>query len=151
MSDPDRSPQAVSIRPAQPDDAEQIAVLAGQLGYPATAEQMRCRLAAAARDLQQAVFVAEDDAALVGWVHVVRRDLLVSDGDAELAGLIVDEGRRGQGLGRRLVAHAEQWARQQGCLALRVRSNVVRDDAHAFYRRLGFVITKRQSVFRRGF
>ena len=47
---------------------------------------------------------------------------------------------------RDFVAAAEAWARERGCLAVRVRSNVVRERAHAFYRREGFREIKTQQV-----
>jgi GNAT superfamily N-acetyltransferase len=69
---------------------------------------------------------------------------------AEIAGLVVDETARGGGIGRRLLEAAEQWARSHGCRAIRVRSNVVREGAHAFYVREGFREIKTQKVFEKG-
>jgi GNAT superfamily N-acetyltransferase len=70
---------------------------------------------------------------------------------AEIAGLIVDESARGAGLGRDLVAAAGVWARARGCRVIRVRSNVVRERARAFYEREGFVVLKTQRVFEKTF
>ena len=52
--------------------------------------------------------------------------------------LVVDESRRGLGIGAALVDAALDWAAGQGFDTLRVRSNVVRERTHAFYERLGF-------------
>ena len=43
----------------------------------------------------------------------------------------------------------ERWAEARGCSAIMVRSNVVRERAHAFYQRLGFEVIKTQRVLRK--
>ena len=65
---------------------------------------------------------------------------------AEIAGLVVDEERRGAGIGASLVASAADWARARGCRALRVRTNVIRERALRFYEREGFGRLKQQHV-----
>ncbi len=50
----------------------------------------------------------------------------------------VDPGRQGQGIGRQLMAHAVEQARQAGCYKLALSSNSKRLKAHAFYESLGF-------------
>ena len=49
----------------------------------------------------------------------------------------VDPGRRGQGLGRRLLALAEQAARERGCVG--VYLDTFEESAAVFYERCGFV------------
>jgi hypothetical protein len=44
---------------------------------------------------------------------------------------------------------AEAWARSHGGAAMRVRSNVVRPEAHAFYGRLGYGRQKTQHCYAR--
>ena len=130
------------MRNAEPRDAERVALLSGQLGYPATGDDIARRLAAIGSDVA-AVLVAEAPSGeIVGWVHVRRLDLLTRDACAEIGGLVVDEARRGHGIGSRLVEAAEQWARHAGLASLRLRSNVARAEAHAFYERLGFTASK---------
>lgn len=45
---------------------------------------------------------------------------------------------RGQGIGRQMMAHAMQQAREAGCYKLALSSNARRTGAHAFYESLGF-------------
>ena len=45
---------------------------------------------------------------------------------------------QGQGIGRRMMAHAVEQARQAGCYKLALSSNRKRQAAHAFYESLGF-------------
>jgi len=49
---------------------------------------------------------------VVGWVHVRALRLITRDACAEIGGLVVDEARRGHGIGTRLMAAAENVAGQ---------------------------------------
>jgi GNAT superfamily N-acetyltransferase len=91
--------------------------------------------------------VAEAAGEVAGWLHAATALRLESPPYAEIGGLVVEERRRGQGIGERLVRAAIGWAGERGYAELRVRSNVVRADAHRFYRRLGFASVKTQAVF----
>ena len=139
------------IRHVAPNDAEALAALAGQLGYPSTPAEIeaRLRLLHAHPDLH-AVYVAEDPGgAVAGWLHVFVSAHLESDAFAEVGGLVVDERQRGGGVGEALVRQAEAWARERGLGQPRVRSNVVRERAHRFYERQGFERLKDQVVFQK--
>ena len=46
---------------------------------------------------------------------------------------------RGQGLGEKLIRHAVELARTEGCGLVQLTSDKSRTDAHRFYERLGFV------------
>jgi len=138
------------LRRAKSADAQQIAVLSGHLGYPATAAQMRGRLRGIKPASQHAVFVAESAKdGVIGWVHVSRDVLLESEIRAEVNGLVVAEGQRSLGAGARLLAAAEDWARKNGCKGMSVRSNVIRERAHKFYERHGYEHYKTQKSFRK--
>jgi len=62
-------------------------------------------------------------------------------------GLVVTAAERGAGIGARLIAEAEAWARAQGVGSVRVRSNVTRERTHRFYLRAGYAITKTSYLF----
>lgn len=146
----DGKKQGLKIRPAKSEDAARLAELTTQLGYPATAAELRKRLRQISPASQNAVFVAEaKEAGVVGWLHVTRQALLESDVRAEINGLIVAEGQRSLGVGARLLAAAEDWARKHGCKSMSVRSNVIRERAHQFYERSGFEHYKTQKTFRK--
>jgi GNAT superfamily N-acetyltransferase len=93
--------------------------------------------------------VAESRGRLVGWLHASVHHTITNEISAEIAGLVVDEQVRGTGVGRALMSAAEQWARAQSCESVRLRSNVIRVGAHAFYRRLRYEIIKSQHAFRK--
>ncbi len=143
---------SIRIRRARRGDAERIAQLSAELGYPATAAQVATRLRQLTPASKHAVFVAESsDAAmgLIGWVHVGVSHLLESDIRAEVNGLIVAEGQRSAGAGAKLLEAAEEWARRRGCRGMNVRSNVIRERAHRFYERQGYEHYKTQKAFRK--
>ena len=136
----------LSIRQARAADREDLARLSTELGYPMSPAQTQARLAEIADHADHAILVAESDGRVVAWLQVSLPRIFESPRQAEIAGLIVEEGVRGRGVGRALVAEAERWSRDQGCSALRVRSNVIRERAIAFYRRAGFAEVKTQRV-----
>jgi len=130
-------------------DAEGVAALSTQLGYPSTAEQTLRRFRGIADAPDARVWVADLDGAIVGWIHLFGNRLLESDPDIEIGGLVVHEDARGRGVGRALVNAAEDWARERGYSVVSVRSNVIRKEAHEFYKGLGFEPTKSQFKFRK--
>ena len=146
------APGKVKIRRARRGDAERIAHLSGELGYPATATQIVTRLRQMKPASKHAVFVAEAKEAatgLVGWLHVSISNLLENDTRAEVNGLIVANGQRSGGAGAKLLEAAEEWARRHGCRGMNVRSNVIRERAHVFYERNGYEHYKTQKAFRK--
>lgn len=143
-----KTPANVSIRTAVLDDAASLADLSRQLGYPVEIETLRERLGQIGAARAGQIFVATDgDRRVVGWTHVMPRMHLEEGAFAEFAGLVVDETVRSGGVGAALLATAETWARENGFKRLRVRSNVIRERAHRFYLREGYVERKRQVVF----
>lgn len=135
------------VREVEPGDVERVAVLATQLGYPTTAVQARDRLRLLAEFRRGCVLVAEADDRVIGWIHVAAENCLEAEPWAEIRGLVVDEAWRSRGVGGELVRSAEDWGRRQGLPLLRLRTNVLRERAHDFYRRLGFRLLKTQHVF----
>ncbi len=136
------------IRPMAREDAAEVAVLCGQLGYPASTDQVIHRLNLLLGDPDHALFVALTGASrVVGWVHVHAVRLMEADPRAEIWGLVVDIAHRGTGCGRGLMERAEAWAAERGFRDVRLRSNVVRAEAHQFYRGLGYQITKTSYTF----
>jgi GNAT superfamily N-acetyltransferase len=141
---------AIKIRRAKSGDAEQIAKLSGQLGYPATTAQIARRLRNIRPASEHAVLVAEaSGGTVIGWLHVSVQPLLEVELRAEVNGLVVADDTRSQGAGRLLLQCAEEWARERRCKNMSVRSNVTRERAHQFYLRNGYEHYKTQKAFRK--
>ena len=139
---------SLNIRQAHISDAPVIAKLSGQLGYPTTISQASIRLAQLLNQKDQAILVSEiEQDNIVGWLHIFGAHRVESDPFAEIGGLVVDEAYRGYGVGKQLLKAACQWAEDKGFHTLRVRSNVIRSNAHRFYQREGFFTAKTQLVF----
>lgn len=141
--------EKTKIRRARSSDAAMLAELAGELGYPTTAKEIRQRLSRLQPSTMHAVFVAEASSELIGWLHVSRNYLLESPVRAEVNGLVVAAAARSQGAGKLLLGAAEEWARKHKCVGVNLRSNVLRDRAHRFYEREGYEHYKTQKAFRK--
>ena len=140
----------IKVRRVRVGDAERLAELAGQLGYPTSMKEMKGRLGEALKDKDGACFVGEADGGrITGWIHVSVTPLLEVQRRAEVNGLIVDERSRSQGAGALLLQAGEKWARGKKCRGMSVRSNVIRERAHGFYLRNGYEHYKTQKAFRK--
>ena len=135
------------IRRAQLSDAAEMARLAIQLGYPITVAELTQRLAALLPNERHCIAVAVSGARMLGRVHVEHRSGIEAGERAELMALVVDADARRGGVGRELVAVAEQWALSRGLTSLVVRSNAARELSHPFYLALGYSRDKTQHVY----
>ena len=121
------------LRTARPEDAEQIAPLLGQLGYPATAEQVRTRLQ------RVDALVAEQDGRILGLAATHLRHNLERDAPTcRLTALVVDEPARRRGIAKALLEAVIADAERRGCQRVEVTLRPERDAAKALYRSLGF-------------
>jgi len=128
-----------SVRPAVAADAEAIAELLGQLGYPTTAQEVVGRLAKLQDPQSSVAVVAETDGLVTGVAtgHVIHT-IHSTPRIAWITTLVVRDSCRHSGVGRQLAAAVESWARSAGALRIAVTSGKHRDDAHAFYERIGY-------------
>ncbi|GAA5176800.1 GNAT family N-acetyltransferase [Niveibacterium umoris] len=128
-------------------DAPAVAALATELGYPSDAARVIARADEVLKREDHAAFVATLGDAVLGWGHAYVCYLIESEPYVEIGGLVVSTHARGAGVGTKLVEAIAGWARTQGVDALRVRSQIKREAAHAFYRKRGFVERKTQLTF----
>lgn len=136
---------AALIRAATPADAEPIARLLTQLGYPTPAGEVPRRLERMAAGGRSLVLVAERDGVVVGLATLHVASVLNRPRDvAWLTALVIDAAARGSGVGRALVEAVEQRAREAGCEWLSVTTHSDRAEARAFYPRVGFDETGRR-------
>jgi ribosomal protein S18 acetylase RimI-like enzyme len=85
------------------------------------------------------VSVAEEDDAVVGLIVLVEMPdhILVEN-------VAVDPGHQGKGVGRALLAHAEDRAREAGLATIRLYTHSKMAENRALYRRLGYRETDRR-------
>jgi GNAT superfamily N-acetyltransferase len=129
---------AALMRPADPGDAERIAALFTDEGYPVGPSSILGRLARFTGPDSQ-VIVADHDGELIGFVavHALARfehdDVVV-----RILALVVDAGARERGVGRLLMAEAERFARERGAAFVEVTAGHHRPEARHLYESLGY-------------
>ncbi len=129
----------IAIRDAGLADAESVARLLSQLGYPADVASARRRVEEYADSDSARIFVAVLAGQVVGVASFVVMPLLEHDAkSARLTAIVVDERHRREGVGARLVRAVEAEARARGCGWVELTSSERRPEAHAFYRGLGY-------------
>lgn len=127
-----------------------MAELAQQLGYASTADDIAARIALMRDSPEYGMFVAESAAGkIAGWIAMFVYRCVEAEARVEVSGLVVDSLVRSQGVGKQLLERAEQWAREKGCRTIGLRTNVIRERAHAFYERQGYTHTKTQRTYRK--
>jgi GNAT superfamily N-acetyltransferase len=133
------------VRESTVDDAEALARLSTQLGYPADAASMPERVTRLAGDRNARAFVASEGERIVGMTTIhLRHTLNHAAPIAQITLLVVDETIRSRGAGRALVEAAEEWAKSRGAKRVAVTTALDRAGAHAFYERLGYSHTGRR-------
>jgi GNAT superfamily N-acetyltransferase len=135
----------VEIQPLSIADADAVVLLAGQLGYDLSVRNVRDWLSVS--DDGRVALAARIDGDVVGWIQAHDLDLLQYPRVLEIGALVVDEQARGRGIGKLLVDAVAEWGRERSHTEIRVRSNVIRDGAHAFYEGLGFTRAKTSYTF----
>jgi putative acetyltransferase len=138
-----------SIRPAEPRDAKALVALARDVGAEPqgwlvadggwrTVRAERAYLRAVRRSRHAAVLVAERGEEVVGQLTVWRDRhpgcLHIAD-----IGLMVAKAQRRQGIGRALLAAAEEWARSVHVEKLELHVFPHNDAAKALYESAGYL------------
>jgi GNAT superfamily N-acetyltransferase len=130
------------IREATLEDASSIAALMTTLGYPTNPEQMEGRLWALLANPEYQTIVAVSSVEVVGMIGLHHARGYEFDGPyVRIVALSVLPDEIGAGVGRSLIAAAEQAARDRAAVKLIVSSSSYRESAHRFYEARGFVQT----------
>jgi len=132
---------AVSVRPARPDDADAIATLFTDEGYPTGPSDVRDRLASFGAPASR-VLVADLDGQVLGFVaiHALAR-FEHSDWIVRVMALVVAPDARERGVGHRLMGEAEQVARDIEAAFIEVTAGHHRPEARHLYESLGYDAT----------
>jgi aminoglycoside 6'-N-acetyltransferase I len=149
----------VFIRRAQPSDCAQLAGLREALWPDSSVEEHARELALilerkASLTMPLIDLVAEaSDGKLVGFLEVGLRSH--ADGcDASHAigfieGWYVAEERRRQGIGRKLLVAAEEWARSQGCAEMASDTPIENEPSQLVHQGLGYLVVDRCVHYRK--
>jgi ribosomal protein S18 acetylase RimI-like enzyme len=133
--------QQITTRAATADDAQRIAALFTDEGYPAAASAVAARIERFTAAAGQ-VIVAEDAGEILGFVavHVMPR-FEHDDTIARVLALVVDPGTRGRGVGHDLMTAAEGIARDAGAAFIEVTAAHHRPEARRLYEGVGYDAT----------
>jgi aminoglycoside 6'-N-acetyltransferase I len=135
----------VLVQHASLADADALAGLVTELGYPTSHEEMRARLAQMLPRPDYSTLVGVVDNAVAGFIGLTVRPSYTADGlQGQIVALSVSRSFRRRGVGRALVEAAESLLFRRGAVAVVVTTANHRADAHAFYERLGYVFTGRR-------
>jgi GNAT superfamily N-acetyltransferase len=128
----------VVLRPATPTDAERIAALFTDEGYPAGPSDIVARLERFASEYSR-VIVADLDGELLGFIafHALPR-FEHDDRIVRVLALVVDAGVRERGIGHLLMTEAERASREMGAAFIEVTAGHHRPDARHLYEALGY-------------
>ena len=126
------------LRLAEAADAEAIAALFTDEGYPAGPSDIVTRLERFASS-DARVIVAEHDDALLGFIafHALPR-FEHDDSIIRILALVVDAGARERGVGRALMAEAERVGAELGAAFIEVTAGHHRPEARHLYESLGY-------------
>jgi GNAT superfamily N-acetyltransferase len=137
----------VMIREIELGDAQAAADLSAELGYPVDSVEMARRIEELKDTSGQAVFVACVAEAVIGWVDIGIVRHFSTGAHGEIGGFVVSAEHRSRGIGRALLARAEQWVAELHVETIIVRSRTTRQRAHHFYLREGYTHVKTSEVF----
>ncbi|WP_457092708.1 GNAT family N-acetyltransferase [Microvirga sp. P5_D2] len=112
----------------------------GDAWNPETKPAYEAAFQAIARSTENTLFVAVDGNEVVGTFQLTFIPNLTGRGAmrVKVESVKVKSARRSGGIGARMMAFAEDYARTNGAAAMELTSNKTRKDAHRFYERLGF-------------
>ena len=132
-------PFGTDLRSAMIADADDVARLLTELGYPCEIDDAAERIDAIAANDRQALVLARRDGAVCGLVALdFMYYLPLGTITCRVTALVVTPTAQGLGIGRQLLKEAERRARTGGASRIELTSGSQRTEAHAFYRACGY-------------
>ena len=136
---PGPSPFGADLRSAMIADADDVARLLTELGYPCEIDEAAERIDAIAANDRQALVLARREGAVCGLVALdFMYYLPLGTITCRVTALVVTPTAQGLGIGRQLLKEAERRARSGGAARIELTSGAQRTEAHAFYRACGY-------------
>lgn len=129
----------VELRNAVIADADDVARLLADLGYPCDTSEAAERISAVLGNDRQALVLARCQGAVCGLVALdFMYYLPLGTSTCRVTALVVTPDAQRHGIGRQLLRDAERRARTGGAARIELSSGSQRTDAHAFYRACGY-------------
>lgn len=133
-------PAGINVRRARPGDASHVYALVEQLGYHPDHRGFDETFAQVVRHPEAAVYVAVEGLRVIGYCAMSQRPQIRLGGRAaSIDELVVEERRRGDGIGTALLDAAISYARGLGCKRVDLNTARVRQSyQRGFYVAHGF-------------
>ena len=132
-------PLGTDLRMAVVADADDVARLLSDLGYPCEIDEAVERISVIADNDRQALVVARRGGAVCGLVALdFMYYLPLGTTTCRVTALVVTPSAQGFGIGRHLLKEAERRARTCGAARIELTSGAQRTEAHAFYQACGY-------------
>jgi GNAT superfamily N-acetyltransferase len=126
------------IRDARPADMARVRRLIAQLADVPDEAEFHGRFERVAAEPGHRIIVAEMAGEVVGVLHVFERPALEKPCEAIVQALVVDDARRGRGIGEALMREAEAWAATRKLASTALYTRIDRERARMFYERIGY-------------
>ena len=136
----------MEIRDALPSDAGAIEALYKTFVVNPAIEVRADRIDEIRADSRNFLLVAEDAGQLVAtaFLTVCLDPMFGFRSYGVIENIVVAEGQRGKGIGRRLLQHIDEIAAREECTKIMLLSSSHRTRAHAFFVRVGFNAEKKR-------
>jgi len=129
----------LTIRAAEVNDAAALAKLMCELGYETTKSEMQMRVERITTDERCRTFVAMCDGKVCGMIGTVTYPSYEhNDPSGRILALAILSTLRRRGIGRALIATAEEDFAYRGIRRIALNTRLAREDAHKFYESLGY-------------
>jgi GNAT superfamily N-acetyltransferase len=127
------------VRSASPIDADDVARLLSEMGYPCSVDEARERIVTITANDRQALVLARSGGRVCGLIALdFMYYLPLGTTTCRVTALVVTPTAQGLGIGRALLKEAERRARVGGAARIELTSGAQRTEAHAFYRACGY-------------
>jgi GNAT superfamily N-acetyltransferase len=137
----------MNLRIAEISDSDEISGLMNQLGYDSPPELIRTKLVKFCSTPNDIVFVAVIDEKIVGCISCHITSLFHQAGaSGRITSLVTNQHYGGKGIGKKLVARAENFFKSGGCIKSEVTSGDQREAAHKFYTTCGYRMDERRFI-----
>ena len=148
----------IQVRAAKPSDLKVLGKMRNALWPDSSVEQHEEELVPILAGkppgiLPLVYFVAEENGTVVGFVEVGLRSTADGCDWARAVGYVegwyVEESHRRRGVGAQLIAAAENWAREQGCIEMASDTQIQNTQSLQAHLRLGYEVSERSILFRK--
>jgi ribosomal protein S18 acetylase RimI-like enzyme len=129
----------LTTRVAEKNDAVALAQLMSELGYETTESEMQTRMERISTDERYRTFVAVLDGKVCGMIGTLTSlSYEHNDPGGRILAIAILKTMRRRGIGRALIATAENDFAERGIRRVALNTQLAREDAHKFYESLGY-------------